>query len=537
MNKIKSFRYLHFVLFALMATSSLNVFGQWSQTKKVAAADRFPSSTFGRNVSISNNYAVVSSDVSSLSLFSSGGYYLYEFKNGTWQFNRRLIWSNKKYRLGARGVEIKDSLMIVIGVKSVCVDSTGAQVSFCAAYFVYRLRNGVWIEDGVLELPPLGIFSDASVSISGNYAFVGCFRQDVVDGEFGNTAREAGIVYVYHYSNGSWNFHSSLHASNPANGAWFGRDISVDGTMAVIGAPRKDLVTSKDIYDEAGAAYAFELENGFWVEKAKFQPTDLNEGSNFGESVSMSNNIILIGAPFNSPTINGSVRISAGAAFLYVRTGGTWQFLQKITASDWEPNATFGWSVSVHNNAAIVSAANADTDTNGLNPMAYAGAAYIFLNYNGTWAEQSKIVAQDRDVEDFFGSDVAISNNKALVGAYLDDEDAAGQDTMTYAGSAYFFEGPAYVDINENIESPHQISLYPNPANETATLEYGNTFSGTGTIQLLDVQGRILYQEKIVFQNANGKTLLNIAHLPGGIYFVKLYNNQEIIIQRFHKVD
>ena len=104
----------------------------------------------------------------------------------------------------------------------------------------------------------------------------------------------------------------------------------------------------------------------------------------------------------------------------------------KLQASDKEAGAFFGGSVAISGDRAIVGARLGASD--GL----AAGAAYFFeRDGSGTWIEVAKVQASDKETGDFFGVSVAISGDRAIVGAPA--EDTGGSD----AGAAYFFERDA----------------------------------------------------------------------------------------------
>ena len=118
-----------------------------------------------------------------------------------------------------------------------------------------------------------------------------------------------------------------------------------------------------------------------------------------------------------------------------------WFEIQKIVASDRATFDWFGYSVGISGNYTIVGAVSEDEDAAGLNSMSGAGSAYIFeRGILGNWNEAQKIVASDRAPDDNFGGSVSISGKYAIVGANREDEDAAGGNTQLDAGSAYIFK-------------------------------------------------------------------------------------------------
>ena len=101
---------------------------------------------------------------------------------------------------------------------------------------------------------------------------------------------------------------------------------------------------------------------------------------------------------------------------------------------------TFGASVSISGNSgnkvAIVGAPG------GLLVTFRLGAAFIY-RFNGvSWVEETKLLASDGASDDWFGESVSISDDRAIVGAYQDD------DFCDSSGSAYIyrFDGSMWIE-------------------------------------------------------------------------------------------
>ncbi|MTI37974.1 FG-GAP repeat protein, partial [Fulvivirga lutimaris] len=120
-----------------------------------------------------------------------------------------------------------------------------------------------------------------------------------------------------------------------------------------------------------------------------------------------------------------------------------WDEVIKGVASDRAANDNFGYSVSISGDYAIVGAYLESEDASGGNNIASAGSAYIFKKDEGgidNWGQVQKIVASDRGSGDRFGYSVSISGDYAIVGAYSESEDALGGNNAIAAGSAYLFK-------------------------------------------------------------------------------------------------
>ena len=94
-----------------------------------------------------------------------------------------------------------------------------------------------------------------------------------------------------------------------------------------------------------------------------------------------------------------------------------------ITASDGVSGDQFGFSLATDGNKIVVTANQEDDPTN-------SGAIYVY-NMDGTG--EVKITASDAATEDAFGRNVAIGNNKIVVGCSGDDDDGST------SGSAYIY--------------------------------------------------------------------------------------------------
>jgi hypothetical protein len=136
---------------------------------------------------------------------------------------------------------------------------------------------------------------------------------------------------------------------------------------------------------------------------------------------------------------------AAGAAYVFTRTAGVWSQQQKLVGTGTNGRVAsdnFGNSVAISGDTVIVGAPTQSYDADGLNALSIAGAAYVFTRTAGVWTQQQKLVGMGtngRNANDWFGSSVAISGDTAIVGAYAQSYDAAGANLVTNTGAAYVF--------------------------------------------------------------------------------------------------
>jgi len=269
-----------------------------------------------------------------------------------------------------------------------------------------------------------------SVSISGDVVVVGAYRADP-----GGTS-DAGAAYVFGKPGGGWadmTQTAKLTASDKAADGYFGSSVSINGNVVVVGAPGADPGGT----DAAGAAYVFVKPGGGWddmTQTAKLTASDKAAGVLFGQSVSISGDVVVVGANRADP--GGT--ISAGAAYVFVKPGGGWVDMTqtaKLTASDKAAGDLFGQSVSISGDVVVVGANRADPGG-----TSDAGAAYVFGKPGGGWTDMTqtaKLTASDKAEYDYFGYSVSISGYVVVVGAGR--ADPGGTDD---AGAAYIFAKP-----------------------------------------------------------------------------------------------
>ena len=246
-----------------------------------------------------------------------------------------------------------------------------------------------------------------AVALDGATIAVGAIGDD-------ERADGAGAVYLYEECcGGEWSQTHKLLASDGVALDIFGAAISVHDGRVVIGAPWHGF---------AGAAYVFERGGDQWVQDAKLTPVGIGVNTSFGLDVGCHGDIVVGGARLDNPR-----GLSSGSAVVFERQkDGKWLQVARIFPNDGGVTDFFGISVAAGGNT-IVGGAHSE-DERGAN----AGAAYVFERCGeGCWTETAKLLADDGTDQDAFGTSVAISGERIVVGAPGDDDDR---------GAAYVFE-------------------------------------------------------------------------------------------------
>lgn len=245
--------------------------------------------------------------------------------------------------------------------------------------------------------------------------------ETAVVGAHGDNANgtESGAVYVFGESIDGWRQQTKLVASDAQPGDQFGGSVAVSGDTILIGARGDD-----EQGDSSGAVYVFVKTPSGWVQQTKLTAPDGSAGAEFGRSVAIAGNTAIVGAARDD-----SKGKDSGSAYLFTRSGTQWRQHSKLVARDAAAGDVFGISVAIDGNTALV---GADLDDDG---GENTGSVYVYVNSDGEWHEQAKLTAADASDVDIFGVRVAISGETALIAARRDDDDVKGPDT----GSAYVF--------------------------------------------------------------------------------------------------
>ena len=374
-----------------------------------------------------------------------------------------------------------DGDVMVVGARNAgCPGSSGP-----GRVLVYRYDGSEWVLEASLESPDPDLDADfgTAVAIEGETIVVG-------DESYGPFGDPIGAAYIFQFDGQDWLNRAKLLASDGAERDDFGQSVAVHDDIVVVGADRDD-----DLGDMSGSAYVFRRERRGWVEEAKLLQPNGQALMHFGYTASIVGDRILIGggdAPppdetgpcvfrfdgeswilesillppqhllydgFGTQTcMEGEVAVvgarlddeagpNAGAAYIFRREGSDWTLEAKLMAGDAGEDDWFATDVAIAGDVVIV---GADHDNDNGDD---SGSAYVFAWDGAEWSHHSKLLPSDGVADAHFGWSVALHGDRAIVGAYCDD------DHGDNSGSAYVFSAsepdedcnnngvPDYIDI------------------------------------------------------------------------------------------
>lgn len=232
------------------------------------------------------------------------------------------------------------------------------------------------------------------------------------------------------------------------SGVDFSHSMDVSGGTLVVGAPETD---------SGGRAFVFVEEGGGWSLQATLFGRETDTGDGFGRSVGVSGETIVVGAykeeggatRINGDETNNDLR-EAGAAYVFVRQGASWQQQAYLKPSNTGQGDWFGDAVAIEGNTVVVGAPNEDGNGTGVDPeetdtILRSGAVYVFTREDTTWRQEALLKASNTGELDRFGDAVAISGDTIVVGADAEDSSAPGvnpiqdNDIATNSGAVYVF--------------------------------------------------------------------------------------------------
>ena len=332
------------------------------------------------------------------------------------------------------------------------------------AAYVFTEVDGVWSQAAKLtaSVPAPGDKFGYSVAVDGDTVVVGAYQHDITDDQ-GITSGDAGAAYVFTKPTtgdgwADWDdpnkvdkaeLTAKLIASDAATGDYFGYSVAVDGDVVVVGASTGDRTdTGGNTITDSGAAYVFTKVAGGWSQVAKLTASDGAANDEFGVSVAIEGDTVVVGAHQHDANSNSA----AGASYIFTKPATGWANdpdinyrteTARLTAPDGAANDEFGISVAIHGDeenrdTVVVGAHQHDiTDDQGIT-SGDAGAAYVFKGdpYSGKWSYAAKLTASDAAPGDEFGISVAVDGSTVVVGAYLYNR---ADGVVPDSGSTYVF--------------------------------------------------------------------------------------------------
>ena len=313
---------------------SIYVFGgstDWSQAARPAMSGLMEGDQFGFSVALSGSFALVGAWGGDDSGSASGAAYVLD-RSANWRDVAKLTASD-----GTRGDEFGyavsiDGGLAIVGAR---LDDEMGPASGSAYLFDGSTGWGQVTKLTAADEAANDQFG-SSVAIRGDLAIVGAPG----DRDYGP---DSGSAYLFDGSD-DWSQIVKLTASDGAAIDRFGHSLAMSGDLAIVGAPGDD-----DDGPDSGSAYVFDGSAG-WSQVAKLTPSDGTALDQFGYSVAISGDLAVVGAWGDDDSGSAS-----GSAYVFDGSAG-WSQVAKLTALDGAAGDQFGHSVAISGNLIVIGA-------------------------------------------------------------------------------------------------------------------------------------------------------------------------------------
>jgi hypothetical protein len=222
-----------------------------------------------------------------------------------------------------------------------------------------------------------------------------------------------GAVYVYRYTPKAddWTLFQKILPDNGIEGGEFGESVAILGNRMIVGARFNTSSTGTT----SGTAYVYKF-RGYkigWSLEQELEPPQGVDKEEFGRSVALSNKQIMVGSRF----AQNSDKKSSGAVYIYEKRDCSkqWKFAEKLIDPSGDDNDQFGRSIvysSMMGGVLAVASRQGSIKT-----IDKSGKVLIYKKEKSSWTLSQIVSAQDANKDDYFGQSISISQNKLIIGS------------------------------------------------------------------------------------------------------------------------
>ena len=492
--------------------ATTNVTANWMQQAYLKAANSNANQSYGNSVAIDGDTIVVGAIAESsaqttitngpsastdTSVSRAGAAYVYIRDGTSWSqqaylkapnahtisyFGTAVAISADTIAVGAYA-EASNQTTITNGVAA----SSDTSAPGAGAVYIFVRNGNSWMQQAYIKAPNAngGDRFGTSLAIDGDTLVVGAIfegsnQTTITNGTFAsndNSLIRTGAAYVFTRNGSSWSQQAYLKPPNPDPEDRFGYSVSISGDTIVATsiweASNQTNITngatgsSDNSATHAGAAYVFVRSGNNWSQQAYLKATNAEANDAYGASAAISGDTIVIGATGessnqtaitngNSASNDNSASL-AGAAYVYVRTGSTWEQQAYLKAANAQADNRYGFRVALDGDIIVVGAyqensgataiINGSTASNDVS-ASHSGAAYVYKRTGSTWEQQAYIKAVNSRSNYLFGASVAVKQNNIVIGSILESSSqnfitngptASSDTSASSAGAAYVY--------------------------------------------------------------------------------------------------
>ena len=342
-----------------------------------------------------------------------------------------------------------DGDTLALGIHS--SDGRGDKVG---CVYLYTRAVGRWTQQARLAPSPTDpdyLSFGERVALSGDSLLVGAPFVKV------GTKRWAGVAYAYQRSGATWTKVGRLVAKDGGEDDYFGCDIEVDGSRAVLGAYMDD--TSDGV--NHGSAYVFVRSGETWTQEAKLNVVDEDRGPQIGSAVAISATTVALAGERAAD--------ERGAVYVFVRSDGVWKQQTRLVARDAILGDYAGYDLALSDDRILVTSRGSYSSTAS---WINRGVVYLYERSGSTWRQMMRFAPSSTERYMGYGGSVAIAGPDLFITAPNEGINTDGYRTgRVHVFSPYITEP----GIGLTIDAAHGLLVNdlngsPTPGTLTATL-------------------------------------------------------------------
>ncbi len=460
----------------------------WVETQILTPSDGISGDRFGNYVDIDGDRAIVGAYENDGVASAAGAAYIYEWNGSTWTEVQKITSSD-----AASGDYFGWAVAISGDRAAVTATRDDDQGASSGSIYFFEWNGSAWVEVDKIVPSAVGFnhrFGE-SVAMEGTRVIAGN-RSDTENGT------QSGAVYVFEWNGSAWSETQKLTASDGAASDYLGYSVGISGDRIVAGAYYKNGSTE---FLHTGAAYVYDWNGSSWVQSQKLTANDLTYWEQFGYSVGIYGDRIVVGASNDDENGGGS-----GSAYIFEWDGNSWVQSEKLISSNIEGNDNLGWASAISADYVIVGARSGDNDSN-----IDTGAAYIFIpgGIPDVFCTSSALSSLSNPLPDLIYWDwsgnnpytanttgTAVAVLVAPAETVLTSAEITGVDGNAEPGMVYFDEqtGELYIaDAGGNLQDPLNVTSNAVASPNASVAEVGEVYfnTTTGEITVCETAGTL----------------------------------------------
>jgi len=312
---------------------------------------------------------------------------IYNNENGDWALEANLIFSSSLEPGTVGGHSKIDGDQVIIAFSSYNNNQGAVQV--------YKKSFGLWEEEQLIP----GLQSDSRfgwhADIQDDWIVVGAFTGVNPEGI------ETGMAYAYRKNEmGVWELEQEIWIPGLDSNGQFGGSVYFMGDQLFIGA-RND-------FGELGAVYVYENVSGEWTMVQKIAGDDSSLGDDYSYRIVGDGNQLLVSS-FSYDEMRGK-------AYLYENINDMWEQTVSFTEPNGFPSNRFGSSLAVKDDRIYIGCRGADATAED------SGALYVYAKSEGDWEFLNRVAPETLEESSRFGCSSALFEDQIVIGAFTDDD-------------------------------------------------------------------------------------------------------------------